>query len=44
MKIAMLWASQIMDGKATYAGVPRLLKEEVKQILIDNGFENLVTE
>ena len=42
--MALLWAQQIMLGKKTYAQVPRLLKEQVKEILIDSGCENLVTE
>lgn len=42
--MAMLWAQQIMYGKKTYAQVPRLLKEKVKEILIDSGMEELVVE
>ena len=42
--MAMLWAQQIMLGKKTYAQVPRLLKEQVKEILIDSGCEDLVVE
>lgn len=42
--MAMLWAQQIMLGKKTYAQVPRLLKEAVKEILIDSGMEQLITE
>ena len=42
--VAMLWAQQIMLGKKTYAQVPKLLKEQVREILIDSGCENLVTE
>lgn len=42
--MAMLWAQQIMLGKKTYAQVPRLLKEKVKEILIDSGMEELVTD
>lgn len=42
--MAMIWAQQIMLGKKTYAHVPRLLKEKVKEILIDSGCEELVTE
>lgn len=42
--MAMLWAQQIMLGKKTYAQVPRLLKEKVKDLLIDSGCEDLVTE
>ena len=42
--MAMLWAQQIMLGKKTYTQVPRLLKEKVKEILIDSGCEELVTE
>lgn len=42
--MAMLWAQQIMLGKKTYAQVPRLLKEKVKEILIDSGCEDLIIE
>ena len=42
--MAMLWAQQIMLGKKTYNQVPRLLKAQVKEILIDSGYEELVTE
>ena len=42
--MAMLWAQQIMLGKKVYSQVPRLLKEKVKEILIDSGMEELVTE
>lgn len=42
--MAMLWAQQIMLGKKTYAQVPRLLKSQVKEILVDSGCEDLVTE
>ena len=42
--MAMLWAQQIMLGKKNYAQVPRLLKEKVREVLIDSGCEDLVTE
>lgn len=42
--IAMLWAQQIMLSKKTYAEVPRLLKDQVKEILIESGFEILAVE
>ena len=42
--MAMLWAQQIMLGKKTYNQVPRLLRDKVKEILIDSGCEGLVTE
>lgn len=42
--MAMLWAQQIMLGKKTFAQVPRLLREKVKELLIDSGCEDLVTE
>lgn len=42
--MAMLWAQQIMLGKKTYAQIPRLLKEKVREVLIDSGCEDLVTE
>lgn len=41
--IAMLWAQRIMYGKKTYAEVPRLLKDQVKEILIESGVEELIT-
>ena len=43
-KGATIWAQQIMLGKKTYAQVPRLLKDKVREILIDSGCEELVTE
>ena len=42
--MAMIWAQQIMLGKKTYAQVPRLLKDKVREVLIDSGCEDLVTE
>ena len=42
--IAMLWAQNIILDKKKYRQVPRLLKEKVKEILIDSGCEDLVTE
>ena len=48
--IAKLWVQKIMDkespeeAKALYARVPRLLKDKVKQILVDSGMEEIVTE
>ena len=42
--MAMLWAQQIMLEKKTFANVPKLLKEKVKEILIDSGMEELTAE
>ena len=42
--IAMLWTNQIILGNKTYAEVPRLLKAKVKELLIEAGCEDLVTE
>lgn len=42
--MAMLWAQQIMLGKKTFAQVPKLLKEQVREILIDSGMEELIIE
>lgn len=39
--MAMLWAQQIMLGKNEFKDVPRLLKESVKEILIDSGMGEL---
>lgn len=42
--IAMLWTQKIIVGKKTYNEVPRLLKEQVRELLIKEGYENLITE
>lgn len=42
--MAMLWAQQIMLGKKTFQHVPKLLREQVAEILIDSGCGDLVTE
>lgn len=44
LMMAMLWVNQILLGKRVYADVPRLLKPKVKELLIDAGYEELVTE
>ena len=40
--MAMLWAQQIMLGKKEYTQVPRLLKEQVREILVDSGMDELI--
>ena len=42
--MAMLWAQQIMLGMKTFSQVPRLLKDKVREILIDSGMEELAAE
>lgn len=42
--MAMLWAQQIMLGKKTFAQVPTKLKDQVRELLIDSGCEDLVIE
>lgn len=42
--MAMLWAQQIMLGKKTFEQVPAKLKDQVAEILIDSGLEELVPE
>ena len=42
--IAMLWTNQIILGKKAYSDVPKLLKTKVKELLIEAGCGNLVTE
>ena len=42
--LAMLWATQIILGKKTFAQVPAKLKEQVREILIDAGCEELIIE
>lgn len=42
--MAELWAKKILSGAREYSEVPRLLKAKVKQILIDNGREDLTND
>ena len=42
--LAMLWAIQIINGKKTFSQVPAKLKEQVREILIDAGCEDLIVE
>jgi len=42
--LAMLWANQIILGKKTFAQVPAKLKDQVREILIDLGCEDLIIE
>ncbi len=42
--IAVLWTQKIIVGKKTYNEVPRLLKEQVRELLIKDGYESLITE
>lgn len=48
--MAMLWAQRIMsaetieDAKDLYNRVPRLLKNKVKDILIESGMDELIAE
>lgn len=42
--LAFLWANQIILGKKTFRQVPAKLKDQVREILIDAGCEDLVIE
>lgn len=42
--MAMLWAQQIMLGKKIFAQVPAKLREQVRELLIDSGCEELTAE
>ena len=42
--LAMLWAQKIILGKKTFAQVPAKLKEQVREILIESGCEDLIIE
>lgn len=42
--MAMLFATKVILGKLTYAEVPAKLKEKVREILVENGLEDLATE
>ena len=40
--IAKLWAKKIIEGVKTFDEVPTQLKEQVRDILIENGYDDLV--
>ncbi|WP_308415392.1 CD1375 family protein [Sporanaerobium hydrogeniformans] len=42
--MAMLFATKIILGKATFAQVPRLLKDQVKELLEDAGMGELAVQ
>ena len=42
--VAMLWVTRIVAGKKTYKDVPRLLKPQVKELLIEAGLEEFIEE
>lgn len=42
--MAMLFASKIILGKATFNEVPVNLKQQVAEILIENQCEDLITD
>lgn len=42
--MAMLFAQKIMLGKLTFTDVPAKLKEQVKEILVESGCKDLITE
>lgn len=44
MKLAMLWASRIINGANSYSEVPAKLKPYVKDILISEGLDDLIIE
>lgn len=40
--MALIYATLIVKGKRTFSSVPNILKESVRQILIDLELENLI--
>jgi hypothetical protein len=42
--MAVIYVALIVKGKRTYASVPDVLKEQVKEMLIDLELEDLITE
>lgn len=44
LMMAMLFAQKIILGKLTFNDVPAKLKEAVKEVLIECGCEELITE
>jgi hypothetical protein len=44
MMMAMLWSQKIILGKKSFADVPAKLKEQVAEILVESGLEDLISE
>lgn len=42
--LAMLFASRVITGRTKFSEVPAKLKDKVRQILIDEGLEELCEE
>jgi len=42
--IAKLWADRVISGDKTFAQVPAKLKDQVREILIERGREDLIVE
>ena len=42
--LAILWANQIIYGRKKFSQTPPTLKEDVRQILVDGGKEDLIDE
>lgn len=42
--MAVIYVALIVKGKRTYASVPAVLKEQVKEMLIGLELEDLITE
>lgn len=42
--MAVIYVALIIKGKRTYASVPAVLKEQVKEMLVDLELEDLITE
>ena len=42
--IAKLWTKKIIAGEKTFAEVPARLKSQVKELLIEAGRPDLITE
>lgn len=44
LMMAMFFAQRVILGKTEFKDVPAKLKEQVREILIDSGLEELATE
>lgn len=42
--MAVIYVALIIKGKRTFASVPAVIKEQVRELLIDLELENLITE
>jgi hypothetical protein len=44
LNIVIFFAQRVISGKQSFSSIPAQLKEDVKNLLIEQGFESLCVE